>query len=247
MALDNGKALMIPRKIGMWDQLVEEEVSISKFLTSINMLSPLSKKINVSLPDAPQSYFCTYISESFENLGTTRNWYIIDTKNEHSCTWIEDHNSLFKTPEDRTKVEIWDAATAPLLEDIMKIFLYKFPADGDSLNIAIVKNSPDSPPSLCEYSIQYFGFDFSNTDYKIPTSFEELKSQPSSDELKKVKLTLNIILEAVFICEFTYNKFYSVEGTPFRAMLDEIVFKYTQSLPERIFEYSKKFLSGGII
>lgn len=207
--LQSGKALLLPN-MSMdpqgemakrnWEKIVEMEVRVSEFLKKHEMLSPNSKWVHVSVPrkyeDLAVPIFPiipAYTSETFESLAE-RNIFVIDVKNDSSSTWRWKENFLFKSKDERFKIENWDSVLIPILEDIKKIFLYNIPGSIDSDNIAIVKKGND------KYEARYFGFDFSSKsgsnefeprekrfkDYEIKYIFEHSTVQTVSRLVKTV-------------------------------------------------------------
>lgn len=237
--LESGLALLLPTfpaSLLGWKKISKEEVSMSQFLTKIGMLSPLSFHVNLAI--SPTSFFTfpTYASESFENLGLTKKWFIIDRKNEESSTWKEEKNSLFTSEEERRNLENWNSVVDPLLTDLAKIYLYDIPADGDSLNVAIVKK--DSKASLSQYEIRYFGFDFSNVGYNIPKNIGDFCKQPN---IKKIYSILNLVLDSVVRTEYTYDKYEIGPDSSYNSLLkDQLLEKFKGNLETKILEYRRE-------
>lgn len=237
--LESGLALLLPSfqaSFLRWKKISKEEVSISQFLTKIGMLSPLSFHVNLAISPTSLFTFPTYASESFENLGLTKKWFIIDWKNEESSTWKEGKNSLFTSEEDRRNLENWNSVVDPLLTDLAKIYLYDIPADGDSLNVAIVKK--DSNASIIQYEIRYFGFDFTNTEYNIPKNIGDFCKKPN---INKIYSILNLVLDSVVRTEYTFDKYeigpYSSNN---RLLKYQLLEKYKGNLETKILEYRQE-------
>lgn len=240
--LDKGRALLLPNMrrdpIGhvanRWERIVCEEVGMSNLLTEAGLLSPQSKQVSISFNPDGSGSIPAYLSETFQSLGETKGWFILDLKNdEESSTWKE---KLFKTPADRNKDENWDAVFAPLLTDIAKICIHGIPGGGDSLNIAIVKK-PDSEQgesSASAYEVRYFGFDFSS---KGGTLAIPKMAPNSSDYTTKTKRMVSHILEWVLDREFNEKEF-SISMVYPEDLYNRLVEKYTKTILTKINELS---------
>lgn len=80
--------------------------------------------------------------------------------------------------------------------DVAKISIHKIEAEGDALNIAIIKKLSDS--TVSRYEIRYFGFDFSHK--HRPLSIPKIEKKPSQlPNIEKVNRILKGILESVFL------------------------------------------------
>ncbi len=238
--LEGDRALIVPNMdvevkflAKNWEEIVDEEIAMSKQLTEIGLLSPLSEKARISLSaDSDEETIPAYLSETFEGLGKTKGWFIIDVKNSSSSTWKRKEHFLFNSEEDRLKKENWDLISSSLLDDVAKICIYDLPTLLDSLNIAIVKKSSGS--EISQYEIRYFGFDFSSksTPLSIPTIQERLSKAPNMGKAKEV---LNEILSWVFFYEFGrgYNR-NDDEGKKLQDLKNVLVEKYSKEVIARI-------------
>lgn len=166
--LEYGRVLMVPNEdveplksiVDRWNRIVNEEVSTSNLVNGIGLLAVASRRVTLSLsPDVKESTISAYVCESFENLGRTKNLFIIDNKNESSSTWKK---SLFSKTQDRFDEAKWDLALEDLLVDISKMFLYNLPCNRDTLNIAVQENPNFISGKSAPYKARYFGFDFSS-------------------------------------------------------------------------------------
>lgn len=240
--LEKGRALLLPNMdqdstdgiSKRWERQVREEIAVLNFISSLGLLSPLSKEVKISLSsEALEGVIPAYISESFENLGNKRGWFIIDSKRDESCTWRLEKDFLFKSEEDRLNEKNWDYVLDEMLTDIAKISMYDIPAPGDSLNIAIVKKPP---PQLgaSEYGIRYFGFDFSRKDgsISIPTL---QKCDRESDQSWWVERILSAMLSTIFSSEFGSKYIYEPgEKKPLHDLKERLIERYTKVILSRI-------------
>lgn len=236
--LENSRALLLPNLsvsnfIGEWERQVCEEVGMSTILTSLGLLCSQLEEVKISLTEDSKTYIPAYTCETFESLGTTKNWFIIDTKNRDSSTWKE---KFFKNDDDnRLKEESWNPIFDPLLTDIAKLCIHGIPTSRDSQNLAIIKN-PDSVESkTANYEVRYFGFDFSskNQPLCIPK-----KASTSCDHTKKVQNLLSNALETVLDVQFSTNKFsfsFKYPEDLYKSLMD----KYTKIIHERIKKLSE--------
>lgn len=221
--LSHGRALLIPNMdtdslesiCSIWKRVVEEEVSTSQEYQKAGLLTTFPKQVAVSLSaDSHEGAIPALLCESFENLGKTKNWYILDQKNSRSSTWIYGKDFLFKSEEDRLKKENWDQIFHPLLDDIVKICLLDLPDNQDSQNIAIVKRTDTSTASL--YEVRYLGFDFTHKHGSLgPLTKDQQakeKDDPMDDPLfvsierfNRACSILKSFLPSVMGCEFGYR------------------------------------------
>ncbi len=163
--------------ISKWECVVNDEVRLANYFTSIGLLTALSKKVRVSYPPGNPGSFPAYLSISFEGLGSLKGWFIVDTKNKKSSTWKKGEQHFFKDPRDRVVLENWDPVFDDLLTDIAKISAHGIILPRDAINYAAVKLS-SNPSRKCEYAIRYFGSDFTGEDH---VTFEKY-TMPSPDE-----------------------------------------------------------------
>ncbi|MFW9879174.1 MAG: hypothetical protein ACFFG0_39345 [Candidatus Thorarchaeota archaeon] len=243
--LCNGRALMLPSMyvdpmyniVMRWKRMVREEVIMSQLLTKIGILSPLSKRVMISLSqDSHEGTIPAYLSETFENLGKTRGWFIIDTKIKTASTWIKGENFLFSSEEDRLNEQKWDSLLYPLLVDLVKICIYDIPVSKDSLNIAIVKKI--SELIISRYEIRYFGFDFSNKSVSLAIPSMEKRPYEASD-ISKATHFFDFILNEVFFYEFNCRYDSGVEREELHHFKDKIVKRNCENFPA-IFEIESR-------
>jgi hypothetical protein len=233
-----GRALILPNMdadptahiAGRWERMVLEEVKMSKILSRLGLLSPLSEQVSVALTESSENVIPAYISESFENL-SLKGCFIIDIKNSDSSTWKEGEHSLFQSDEERLSEKNWDSVFDSALTDISKICSYNIPAEGDSLNIAIVKKASDS--AVCQHEVRYFGFDFSSKRkfLAIPDAENRSSTPPNIDKATQL---LNSIIENVFFCEFGQRYLYGAESENLRNLKDRLVQRYIKGVAARM-------------
>lgn len=206
--IENNQALALPNFSAdpifaiakRWRRVVSEEVGMSKILNSLGLLSPMSKQINISFSEISND-IPAYISETFENLTSTKNWFIIDFKNWDSSTWKKGGNYLFASKKERFCEENWEYVLDPLLDDIAKICIFDIPITRDSSNMAIVRQKKsDSDQAISEYQIRYFGFDFSNKSDSLLYPSIEIKTISSFH--KDIKSLLSTFINQIFLYEF---------------------------------------------
>ncbi len=256
--LEEGRALMLPnmdldsdlasvsKTAQTWPRAVHEEVKMSQFLTTIGLLSPLSKRVSTSLSlSTPQQMIPAYLSETFENLGKTKNWFIIDRKDggkRISSTWIKGEHFLFRQDTDRLNETNWDSVLDHMLDDLVKIFAYALPWSGreDSFNLAITKEASGlETNSVSDYQIRYFGFDFSSPH----SCLSEIRESPIlklPDELS-IKYCLNFVFDKVFFYEFgeEYNFDERLDS-----LQERLVEKHTKQVLSRYEIFLTKFRQG---
>jgi hypothetical protein len=235
--LERGRALIVPNMdvevdffSRNWEGIVGEEVAMSQLLTKIGMLSPLSQKVRISLSASDEETIPAYLSETFESLGKTKGWFIIDTKNSKSSTWQQGKDFLFNSEEDRLNKENWDLISNSLLDDVAKMCIYDIPTLIDSINVAIVKKT--SGLEISPYEIRYFGFDFSskNCSLSIPT-IQERSKEP---DMGKVEGVLSTILDQVFYCEFDKRYGSGTEHATLWGFKNSLVKKYSKEVVIRV-------------
>ncbi len=179
-----------------WNRIVNEEVKFSQILTQVGLLSPGYQKTYLSLSaEENESCIPTYFSQTFQSLGQSNNWSIIDWKNPKSSTWIFGQHFLFLSDENRLDPKNWDSVINPLATDIKKLCKHQIPTNSDSLNIAITRE--ESNLTLSPYQARYFGFDFSNK--CIPLSLQELNFK--EQKIKYTK-TFTFLLDQILFWEF---------------------------------------------
>ena len=185
----------------VWQRAVKEEVFMSQLLSTVNLLSPLSREVRVFLALDAEASITAYSSESFDQ-ALSRGMHVIDVKNRLKSTWKSCKNRLFSSEEDRMKPESWDSMIKPLLKDVAQICKYDLPCGVDSLNIAIIKTS-DDPLS---YAIRYYGFDFSSKlrPSKLPDgSLQDLSIEDAEPLVKHLlKHVFDTVLEYEYAPHF---------------------------------------------
>lgn len=242
--LDGGRALIVPNMgsdfmdgIFMnWRRYVDEEVAMSQFLTEIGILSPLSRRVTLSLAQDFNEAIPAYISETFQNLTKTKGWSIIDSKNAKTCTWILEKDFLFNSEKDRLEEKNWDSVVDSVLTDVAKIALYKIPIKIDSLNFAIIKKPSQSTAS--QFEIRYFGFDFSDKYEKLSMPTIEKKSLEISygDEAREA---LNSILDYIFFVEFGRRYELGPERENLKDFKNQLVERYIEVVISRMSDLAK--------
>lgn len=232
--LQGGRALIVPNMdtancsvlVTRWKRMVHEEIVMSKLLTKIGLLSPLSQRVRISLSiDSPERTIPAYLSETFEKLGKTKGWFIIDRKNFASSTWKQGENYLFKTEEERLNEKNWDSVVNSVLSDVVKICEHNIPAGGDSLNLAIVNKPSES--AVCQYEIRYFGFDFSSKNEYL--SMLQIQNKPPH-----ATWLFERILDLVFYYEFGERYDDGDESGKLRGLKDQLVQKYSKNIISRL-------------
>src|ERR1700722_9483345 len=108
--LSKGRALLVPNMdlrqsmvniSACWKRVVHEEVAMSKLLTKIGLLGPLSQRVSLSFTTCPNAVTIpAYLCDSFESLGKTKGCFIIDGKSWEASSWRLGEDFLFKTKED---------------------------------------------------------------------------------------------------------------------------------------------------
>ncbi len=240
--IGKGRALILPNMsidpiadiAGRWERIVLEEVKMSKILTGLGLLSPLSEQVSVTLIESSEHVIPAYISETFENL-SLKGCFIIDMKNTYSSTWKKGKHFLFQSDKERLNEKNWDSVFGSLLTDIAKIWLHRIPVGGDSLNIAVVKTPPDS--AVCQYEVRYFGFDFSSKSgyLEIPDVENRPLTSPDRDEVIRLVDTIDTILVNIFSCEFGKRYEYRKEGSAsLRDLKNRLVERYSKALVAQI-------------
>lgn len=225
--MSSGKALIAcnsPMSV-MWKRMVSEEVGMSRFLTSLGMLSPLSERVTISFSANSNEEIPAYVSQTFENFRETHNCFIIDVKNKESCTWVSGRDFLFKSDEERFVEENWDSAVNSLMDDIAKLVLFKVPCDSDFMNIAIILKPSES--TLCQYEIRFFGFDYSSKIESRPVP----KLPAQAPNMESVESLLNNILATIFYREFSNSPAYPGD------LKERLVARYSKEIVIRLGQY----------
>lgn len=235
--ISGGRALLLPSFSDstatiarIWERIVLEEVAMSKVLTKLGLLSPLSKQVSVKLTEFSESIIPAYISESFESL-SLKGCFVIDQKNSKSSTWKSGEHFLFQSDEERLNEKNWDSIFDSVLTDIAKICLYNIPSNIDSLNIAIVKKPSDS--AVAQHEVRYFGFDFSSKDGLL--SIPDADTPSTSPDISQAKKILNSIITNVVWCEFfESDSYYEKKGMNIRKLIERLVEKYVGDIEKRM-------------
>ncbi len=236
-----GRALILPNTdadpiaeiASRWERMVLEEVKMSKILTRLGLLSPMSEQVSVTLTESSESVIPAYLSETFESLGETKGWFIIDMKNSFSSTWKRGKHFLFNSDSDRLDDKNWGSVIDSLLTDVAKICLHHIPAGGDSLNIAVVKKP--SKATLCQYEVRYFGFDFSSK--HDPLDIPEVQERPSApSNPERATQLFDRILDNVLYWEFgdRYDYGDEKERAKLRSFKEQLVQKYNKEIVTRM-------------
>jgi len=227
--LDEERVLLLPNMdadpIGdiaeRWERIVEEELKITKQLASLGILSPLSEKVTISpSKDQTKGTIPAYISKSFNSFAKS-DTFIIDRKNRRSSTWKEGR-TLFKEDENRLDKEKWDRMTAPMLDDLVKIFAHGLPTSHDSLNIAVVQTEETGSIS---HEIKIFGFDF--TDKHSPLA---LASEGRTVQRSHVRQVVEGLLTTLFCYEFEWSFPYGERSREPAIFIKELVEDYTDKI-----------------
>jgi hypothetical protein len=183
---------------GRWERMVDEEVLMSNVLIRVGLLSPSSKKVSVTLTDTSRQVVPAYVCDTFESL-SKKGWFIIDTKNYRSSTWIRETHHLFQSDRERLIIENWDLVFNSMLSDIRTLCDYQICVEQDSLNIAVVKKA--HPSSASCYELRYFGFDFSDKNGSLRRPNSEKKPLTSQYLKQGIKLIDRVLVE-IFDYEF---------------------------------------------
>lgn len=243
--VQEGRALMLPNTdvdsialiASRWERMTNEEVAVSNYLKSIGLLSLPHQKIDLILEEEDRSYkIPTYWTESFEQLGVKRGWYIIDQKNSECSTW---NKKLFSNDKERLDPKNWDGIFDQALNDYCKLSAYKISTGGDSCNIALVDNKNSG-----KYEVRYFGFDFSSKAQAlfVPAKVSPIKNLKITSKIRaELKNSLPNIIQPVVELEFEFYKFSDINNN-----LEE--YKAALELSKKIAErYSKKIDSISVI
>lgn len=216
---------------GIWRRIVREEVTMSQLLSKMGILSPCSRLATLSFSpssSSPESAMPVYLSETFENLGNTKGWFIIDKKNPESSTWKRGEHFLFESEKDRLNESNWDSVMDAALTEVAKICKYDIPLYGDAQNMAFVKRP--SKFSVSQYEIRYFGFDFSSkfSCLSIPNLGEGPFETSGKEEI--IHLHVDYLLDNAFFYEFG-NRYYLEEIAQLKNRLVE---KHSKEVSRRM-------------
>lgn len=231
VALTEGRALIIPNMdtdplkhiVPRWKRMVYEEVKMSKFLTEIGILNPVSKKVSLSISEDPfAARIPAYVCETFDSLASTKGCFIIDIKNPLSSTWQQDENFLFDSEEDRLADSNWDSVLDSLLTDVSKMLKYGIKPEFDSLNLAIVKKPSTS--TKCQYEVRYFGFDFSSKYHKLTLPSHE--ASVTSPDLDQAVALFDLVLSEVFFSEFGFRSRFGADSEKLQNLKKHLILKY---------------------
>ncbi len=194
-ALENGTALLLPNLGGMssrktsdvtmmsgarWRRRVDEEIGMSRYLTSLHLLSPQNRKVRVALTKtAVQGSLPAYTSISFAQLAR-EGIFVIDEKSTEVTTWKmrpitkdrlappkQEADCIFTTEEERNNLENWEPVFDGFLTDFARIYIHGLACDynvglfHDSFHKAVVRRAHD-PKRKTDFEVRYFGFDLSS-------------------------------------------------------------------------------------
>lgn len=231
--LQGGHALLLPstradqieRIIPAWNRIVYEEVAMSQLLTRIGLLSPLSWQVRIACsPVAREGSISAYLSETFENLGRTREWYVIDRKNEDSSIWKLGQHFLFRSEEERLNIQNWDSVVDALITDAVKLCIHQIPFGGDSFNLAIVRNPYAT--TISQYEARFFGFDFSS---------KRAPLYPRSFNSKSASTIFDSLLD--YVCFREFGRRYDAnneEGARLKAFKNQLLSRYSRAIATRM-------------
>jgi len=237
--LGDGLALLVPKidseddeVASWWRNIVDEEVDVTNHFASLKLLTLSSRKVDLySCEDASEDPLPAYVSESFESLAKTKGCYVIDLKDSDKSAWVKGTNFLFSSPEERLKVANWDRVLEPLVNDIAIICLHDLPANGDSLNLAIVNKhhaqpGQDEKQPTPEYVVRYMGFDFSGRDL-----FNLFKLDgPVDERIYEAKAFGYMYRILMVLLEYEFEKSTKESKALYNALLD----KYPKLIAERV-------------
>jgi hypothetical protein len=191
--LENGDALLLPnmggmhyyrnntawtyvREIGLgpWKRSIDEEVGMSRYLSSLGLLTSAPRKVRVAQTQTglAGSMPC-YLSRSFAELAK-QGIFVIDEKSDAVTTWKmrkitkygeppapQQADCLFENLADGCVQDNWEPVFDSLITDIAKIYVFALPASPESTHKAVVRKEPD-PQRKTDFEVRYFGFDFSH-------------------------------------------------------------------------------------
>lgn len=219
-----------------WKRFVHEEVAMSKFLSSLDLLSPQYRRVNISLSStAAEGVMPAYISETFSSLGKSNEWFVIDVKIRDSSSWRWGECFLFSRPEDRLVERNWDGVFDSMMTDIAKICVYDIPVNEDSLNFVIAKK-PIAATSASPFEARYFGFDFSSKDRWLSIPKNLPKRQNTEIEKATSNWILSRCLDYVFWYEFGNKYLHNAEGmrADLTALLERLKERFTKEISARM-------------
>jgi hypothetical protein len=238
IALKDDRVLMIPNMevkapgqyVEVWERMVEEEVAMSKFLTSIDLKSPKAQLVNISLFQ-DSKMIPAYICSTFKSL-SKKGIYVVDhkdTENPEASTWRLKENFLFQNAQDRFNEKNWDFVFNSLCTDVALLCKYDIPHTTDSINIAIVEKK--DLHETTSYEVRYFGFGFSSVDVPLFIPKKSKYSTKGYEEYgKKAEIFLNRIIDRVFLYEL--GDAYSNEES--KKLFKTLIVRYTQEVISRI-------------
>ena len=161
LALPNMDIDSIDEIARRWERMVNEEVSFSQLHPTIGLLSVSLEKVNVTVDssDSEAASISAYKTETFQSLAK-KGLFVID--NKQGTAWQGTVLTNAFNNEGQLIEDKLGEILQPLLEDAKKIIVYNLPNTCDSLNLAIVEKTRDEDSPLeKDYTVRYFGFDFS--------------------------------------------------------------------------------------
>lgn len=242
--LTQGRVLMVPNAEDVsledmgewWSRVVEEEVAMSELFDSHVLLTPRSKRVEISWGSKDEeTTLPAYVCESFEHLAQEKGTFLIDM-NGRGSTWKKGEEFLFASDEARLKETNWDKVFDPMLDDLARICLHDLPAGGETMNVAIVnknhrphrESAEDGKTAEPEYAVRYFGFDFSDKGI-----FKLFKPEgPVHDRALEGKAFMYMyrMIQVVFAHEFGA----AAGSGDVKALFDRLLKKYPKIVMERV-------------
>lgn len=242
--LTQGRVLMVPNTEDVsledmgawWSNVVEEEVAMSQLFDSHVLLTPRSRRVEISLSSKDgETTLPAYVCESFEHLAQEKGTFLIDM-NGRGSTWKKGEQFLFASDEARMKEANWDKVFDPMLDDLARICLHDLPAGGETMNLAIVnkkhrphrESADDDKEPDPEYAVRYFGFDFSDKDLLYLFKLEG----PVHDRALEGKAFMHMyrMIQVVFAHEFGA----AAGSGDVKALFDRLLKKYPKIVMERV-------------
>lgn len=236
LMLPNYRGRSISGRYVGWERVAREELEVSEFLTSVNILNPNHKKVRVTFMENDQPVsFNTYISNNFEGL-KKQGIDVIDLKKSSDISY-----PFYNKDADEKDLTNWHPLLDHLIEDVIILYRYQIPIGGDSLNFAMVRSN--NPNLVTPFSLRYFGFDFTNKGMAMNTKFVEQCWNPKRDPFfafagsyytiidRAVEYLMFSIAdfrsgENVFSLEGEYEETYNVVRKYFRNELDKLYMLY---------------------
>lgn len=243
--IGNGRAVLLPYMnfnypfktlAAFWQNTMREESSVEALFRSHGLLTSTPKPVQLSLTqDTSHRTMPAYVAESFDHL-KTKGIFVLEPQ-RNSSPWQLGEKFLFSSDEERLKVENWDQVLAPLLTDLAKISFHRLPVK-DNLNMAVIEKSSKSDKP--EYQIRYFGFDFQWCKEELDARKKAGPELEHADDAlieKEVSSYLSKCLQAIFICEFDWER----PGNSIRtihsqkdALQEQLLSRYSKAILERM-------------